>query len=223
MFEKIVEQGMFKSLNEKTAIEKLLARKNIEDIRTLIRKPDMSRADTLELLYLISGEEIKLWNWDAQERYVITKYFVWVQEFIKTCQIFYDFQEDLSHSERLCVRCMKHANKYVKKEVDGTLTLEEPNGKTTPIDAKSVCECGDEALLMIYDQTSEKSIRNTERYLEHESKFLLMLYLNLGRSSLSQSGVGFFELLKNKFEFVYPTTAGGAAGDGEKKSWFKWS
>ena len=40
--------------------------------------------------------------------------------------------------------------------------------------------------------------------LEHNAKFLIDLYLNIGRTSLSVGVTGLLELLKNKYELVYP-------------------
>lgn len=200
MFERMVEESVFRQTLEKSYVEKLLARKPIEDIRNIIRKRDITREETLELLYMISGEEIKLLNWSARERYVITKYFVWVQEFIKAVEIFYDFQEDYRKHQHLCLHCKLLHPKYK----DASDVVRKSILTSTELGMVDYCQCGPNGLFLLNDDTTEKNIKNVERMLEHESKFLTMLYLNLGRSSLSQGGTAFIELLKNKFELTYP-------------------
>lgn len=39
--------------------------------------------------------------------------------------------------------------------------------------------------------------------IEHNCKFLIDLYLNINRTTLSLGASGFIEALKNKFEFMY--------------------
>lgn len=49
---------------------------------------------------------------------------------------------------------------------------------------------------------------NNQRLIEHNIKFLIDLYLNIGRTTLSLGATGILELLKNKFEMSYPQAAG---------------
>lgn len=51
---------------------------------------------------------------------------------------------------------------------------------------------------------TKKLLDNTNRLLEHNAKFLIDLYLNIGRSSLSLGATGIMELIKNKYEIAYP-------------------
>lgn len=52
----------------------------------------------------------------------------------------------------------------------------------------------------------DKLLDNCMQRIEHNAKFLIDLYLNISRSSLSVNGTGFMELLKNKFEVDYRGT-----------------
>lgn len=162
-FEHSLASSLFSRDTEKTSADKVLARKDIEDIRELVKKPRLKRAELLELLYLISGSEAKLLNYSAWDRYVILKFFVWIREFIKIAEISYDYTDMLE-----------------QKEKEGKLTL-SPRAK--------------------------KLLDNNQRLIEHNAKFLIDLYLNIGRTSLSLGATGFFELLKNKYELVYPQAA----------------
>lgn len=57
---------------------------------------------------------------------------------------------------------------------------------------------------------------NNQRLIEHNAKFLVDLYLNIGRTSLSVGATGLLEFLKNKFEIAYPQV--GLATEAGKKS-----
>lgn len=53
-------------------------------------------------------------------------------------------------------------------------------------------------------ERAKKLFENNQRLFEHNVKFLVDLYLNIGRTTLSLKGSGFMELLNNKFELAYP-------------------
>lgn len=158
-FEQKLQQKMFSSNAEKTFIDKILAKSDIDDIRKLIKKKKLGREDLLEILYLLSSSESKLLNYSDWDRYVILKFFVWIREFVKVAELLYDYKDDLK-----------------KKEEHGKITI---------------------------SKRTRKLIQNNERLIEHNAKFLIDLYFNIGRSSLSLGGTGFFEILKNKYEVSY--------------------
>ena len=54
---------------------------------------------------------------------------------------------------------------------------------------------------------TEEILNINEREIEHISKFLIDLYLNIARTTLSIGASGFKELISNKFEFAYPQAA----------------
>ena len=43
--------------------------------------------------------------------------------------------------------------------------------------------------------------------MEHNVKFLVDLYFNLARTTLSKGATGFLEILKNKYEISYPNAS----------------
>ena len=47
-------------------------------------------------------------------------------------------------------------------------------------------------------------LKNSTRLIEHNAKFLIDIYLNIMRTSLSIGATGFLELLTNKYEMIYP-------------------
>lgn len=159
-FNQQVQQSLFKIDTEKTFIDKILARNEVDQVRELIKKPKLSRSEMLEVLYLIGGTESKLLNLGSWDRYVILKFFVWIREFVKVLELYFDYREHLTELEK-------------KKQ-------------------------------LVLSDRCKRMLDNNERLLEHNVKFLVDLYLNIGRSSLSLGGTGFLEPLKNKFEMHYP-------------------
>jgi len=155
-FEDELNRAMFSGKQERTFADKVLAKDDVNRLRDLIRKAKLNREDMLEIPYLMSGTEAKLQNYDAWDRYVILKFFVWIRDYIKMCEILFDYEERLD----------KH-----------------PQGLT-----------GQNRV--IFDNCTAR--------MQHDVKFLVDLYLNICRTSMSIGGTGFIELLKNKFEVHYP-------------------
>lgn len=172
MFEQELARGIFSRDSEKTFIDKILAKEDVNRIRELIKQPRLKREDLLELLYLLSGTEAKLLNYGEWDRYVILKFFVWIREFVKVAELLYDYQDDLE-----------------KKEKTGVLKL-------TP--------------------RTKRLLENNQRLIEHNAKFLIDLYFNIGRTTLSLGATGIMELLKNRFEFAYPQIQAAQPGQQQK-------
>jgi|GEM_PF-6111763 len=157
MISNLIERELFKKEQEKSFLDKVFARKEIQEIRELMKKTDLERQDYLDLLYLMTSEEAKLVNHSAWSRYHILKFFVWIREFIKIAEALFDEKELLK-----------------KKKIELT-----PTGETL--------------------------MENNKRMIEHIAKFLIDLYFNINRSTLSIGATGFMEALKNKYEFLYPS------------------
>lgn len=185
MFEDALNKGLFQEQAEKTYIDKILSRQDVEAIREIIRKPRLKREDLLEVLYLISGTESKLLNYGEWDRYVILKFFVWIREFVKIAELLYDYQDDLERKENLC-KC----GGYQQSE-------------NLPVGAL-ICTCDKFKQKFFLSSRTKRLLDNNERLIEHNAKFLIDLYLNIGRTSLSIGATGILELLKNKYEMTYP-------------------
>lgn len=160
MIEEAIQKSLFSKQSEKTFLDKILARQDVDNIREIIKKPKLTREDLLELLYLLSGTEAKLLNYGEWDRYILLKFFVWIREFIKIAELLYDYQDDLD-------------TKRKKKEF--TIT-----------------------------KRTEQLLKNNERLIEHNAKFLIDLYFNIARTTLSLGATGFREALTSKFEMSYP-------------------
>lgn len=184
-FEENLQRSLFSKDVEKTYIDKLLARKDVERIAELIKKEKLNRSELLELLYMCLGTECKLLNLGEWDRYIILKFFVWIREFIKIAELMYDNKEYLENKENVCLNCKKGIKKEIEKN-QGLCSCEKPNPS------------------MIISKRTKEILQNNEKLIEHNAKFLIDLYLNICRTTLSLGGTGFLELLKNKFEMAYP-------------------
>lgn len=156
MIEQQLAQHMFSKDNEKTFIDKVLSRQDVERIRQLIKKPKLDRSELLDILYNVVGVEAKLANYSEWDRYLMNKFFVWLREFIKLAEQLFDYIEYL--------------DKNPEYEIShrGKLLLE-----------------------------------NSRALLEHNCKFLIDLYLNIARTSMSIGATGWLELVRNKYEVAY--------------------
>lgn len=182
--EEYIQRSLFTQKSEKTVIDKLLARQDVESVRLLIKKPHLTREDLLELLYLLSGVEMKLLNYGEWERYVMAKYFVWIREFVAVAEQLYDYKDDLEEKENICCYCLKYFKEYKNN--------------------KKLCKCKSPKPIVSLSERSKQLFKNNMRYMEHNIKFLTDLYFNLARTTLSLGGTGLLELLKSKFEIFYP-------------------
>lgn len=180
--ERAIGQSILSSTGEKTFIDKLLGKNDVERVRELIRKEKLSREELLELLYSLTGTEMKLLNMGSWDRYVILKFFVWIRDFVKNIEIMYDYQEKI--------------NKEIKEA-----TEESPEEKRRALRLK-------------------KLITENEKLAEHMIKFMVDLYFNMARTTLSLNATGFMELLKNKYEVLYPNQTINPSTQ-EKKSWWR--
>lgn len=156
MIEEAIQKSIFSQNNEKSLNDKILAREDVNRLRDLIRKDPLVREDMLEILYLLSGVESKLVNYGEWDRYIILKFFVWIREFVKVCELMYDFEDDL-----------KKKNWQLSRQAQTILA-------------------------------------NNRRIMQHNTKFLVDLYLNISRTTLSKGGALVKDLTTNKYDIAYP-------------------
>lgn len=164
MIEEAIARKMMEGTTEKTFIDKILGKADTDRLRELVQKDPLARKDMLEILYLLGGTESKLVNYSEWDRYIILKFFVWVREFVKICELMYDYQDEIDK---------------------GNIKL---------------------------SARAAKILDNNERLMQHNAKFLIDLYLNMSRTTLSIGGMGILELLKNKFEISYPQANNAGTG-----------
>jgi len=78
---------------ERTFVDKVLDRQDVESIKALMRKEDLTREELLELLYLLASNEVKLVNLGDWDRYLLGKYFAWIRDFVSIAETLYDYLE----------------------------------------------------------------------------------------------------------------------------------
>ena len=190
-FEQDLQNKVFTDTGERTFIDKLLAKEEVKDIRELIKKPRLTRSELLEILYLISGTESKLVNYGAYDRYIILKFFVWIREFAKIAELLFDYTDELYKKESTCSTC----------DLKIVLVTEEKKE-----DNADVCKCDTPVPYIVLSERSKRLLDNNQRLIEHNLKFVIDLYLNIARTSLSIGATGMLELLKNRYEVQYVQT-----------------
>lgn len=196
MFEEKIKQKLLSGDAERSFTDKLFAKEDVARIRELFKKTGLTRSEINELMYMCTGVESKLVNFGEYDRYVVLKFYVWIQTFEQINENLYDFYE-LEKSKREGVK------KYWKDVKDGvdTDSFEPPE----------------------HSDLSEKGFLLLEtiiRGMEHSIKNVVALYLNIVRTSLSLGATGFLEPLKQKFEMTYPTQEVVSTGGEGRRTWF---
>lgn len=92
-FENYLEMNTFRRNSEKTHVDKLLGREEVERLKEIIKKADPTREELLELLNLLTGIEQKLVNYSDYDRYILGKYFTWIRDLVKICEFLYDYED----------------------------------------------------------------------------------------------------------------------------------
>jgi hypothetical protein len=182
-FEDQLGGALFSRQYEKTFIDKVLAKEDSNKIRELIGKNNLNRSELMLLLNTIVGTEAKLLNYSEWDRYIILKFFVWVREFVKIAELNFDIMDKIHDKKNTCGACKKHI-------------------KTK--DTSFKCACINPVPLWYKSEVLNSLINTNTQLIEHNVKFLIDLYLNISRTSLSLGASGFQELVRNKFEISYP-------------------
>ena len=79
--------------SEKTFIDKLLGREDINALRDVITEDILDRKSIRKIKYLITSSESKLLNFDEHIYYLMNKYYLWIGELIKIYEMFLDYDE----------------------------------------------------------------------------------------------------------------------------------
>lgn len=90
---------LYSGTAEKTYIDKLTAKGEVEEIKQLMQQEDLTRNDLLRILYLLAANEIKLVNFGDWERYLLGKYYAWIRDFVASAEILYDYKEAIEKKD----------------------------------------------------------------------------------------------------------------------------
>jgi hypothetical protein len=195
-FEQLLGQQLFQQRTaEKTYTDKLLSRQDISHIQILVRKEDLTRSELLDLLYMLSSSEIKLANFNDWDRYLLGKFLAWIRDFVSICEILYDYKEKYEPGEK------KKSDSKEKENPD------EPKAEL------------DEEFTDIQDIA--KLMENCRKFMLHNIKFLVDIFLYLSRSTLSLSMSAFEILSTSRYEYAYPGMENLVPQPKEEKSPFR--
>lgn len=81
--ERQLGQAIYAGGGDKSFSEKVLASKEIEEIKDIIKKDRLTLTDLRQLRYLLSGTEIKLLSLGIGERFLLCKFLTWVSAVIQ--------------------------------------------------------------------------------------------------------------------------------------------
>jgi hypothetical protein len=109
---------MFTGMSEKTFSDKMIARSDIDKLEQLCKKETWNESDLNDVLYLLGGAESKLLNFDENERMILAKYFVWIDETLQAHMTGLNYQKyvvELEKKEEKIIRDStdKHKKEYV--------------------------------------------------------------------------------------------------------------
>lgn len=102
-FEQSLGANMFTPEYEKSFIDKVLGRKEVEELKAIMAKDTLNRSDLNTLLYLLSSVEVKLVNFGEWDRYLLGKFYAWIRDFVATLEILFDYMEMIDQGKAVGV------------------------------------------------------------------------------------------------------------------------
>ena len=79
--------------SERSNVDVILSRRDIEKIRQIINKEELDKQDISELFYLLAGAEVKVLSFKEYDRYLLAKFLTWVGEFVNMSLSLHDIKE----------------------------------------------------------------------------------------------------------------------------------
>ena len=109
-----LNQAIFSKNYEKSSLDKVFATKEVERFKELSRKPELTRSDALEMMYLLAGVETKLVNYGGEDRYIMSKYFVWIREFVSILESLFDYEEMINKKK---IEVQSNTRKFLRNNM----------------------------------------------------------------------------------------------------------
>jgi len=94
-----LQQALYSPNMERALSDKVLAQKDIDAIRDIIRRDRLGLADLRELAYNLGATEVKLINLDLKERYLLGKYLTWAYQVVQIQETHIKNKEILSKKD----------------------------------------------------------------------------------------------------------------------------
>lgn len=121
MDEHALNYAMQKSTSDRSYIDKVMSRKDVEKVSELVRKERLTHSELNELQNMCLSVESKLLNLSDWERYVLLKYYVWIREILKIAAFIWDYRQYVEQKERegwnMPHRC-KHLMNYNERLIE---------------------------------------------------------------------------------------------------------
>ena len=118
-YEQQLGREMFGRERARSSIDKALATEDVAELKRLISKDNMTKEDFSNLIYHLTSTELKLIKLDGHTQYILLKFFVWVREYVRVAQKFYDVETKLKGNLN---------NLFSKEDISGT-----PQEEVSPI------------------------------------------------------------------------------------------
>lgn len=197
-------RALFQGESEKSLVDKLLGRQDADKLHSLMQKEPLTKSDVEEILFLMTSIDQKIVNYDQWDRYVIVKLFPWVKDYSTICKTWMlyeeqytngDFDDDFTKTEEKEVLASEIRDKLSKLDSeDLDKVLEQIKGKKTiKIKVKPVLE------------ETKNIVSEITKYLQHNLKFLISVFLLVSNSTLSIDGAAFETLTTSRYEYSYPS------------------
>lgn len=176
-----LSRQLFTGESEKSLVDKLLGRQDADKLHGLMQKEPLDRSDVEEILFLMTSIDQKIVNYDVWDRYVVVKLFPWVKDYSTVCKTW-----------------MLYEDQYKKGMFDKDFTIVKEkeikvDGKTKTINQR-----------IVLDET-KNIIAEISKYLQHNLKFLISIFLLVSNSTLSIDGAAFETLTTSRYEYSYPS------------------
>lgn len=172
-----LSRALFQGESEKSLVDKLLGRQDADKLHNLMQKEPLTKSDIEEILFLMTSIDQKIVNYNEWDRYVIVKLFPWVKDYSTICKTWMIYEEQIKEG---------------KFDNDFTIVEKHNDANGKEIEVKPV-----------FDET-KNIITEITKYLQHNLKFLISMFLLVSNSTLSIDGAAFETLTTSRFEYSYP-------------------
>lgn len=96
-----LKNQMFTPSPERTNIDAILSRRDIEKMENLFKKNIWEKEDLQTLMHLLAGAETKMLNFSSHDRIILAKFLAWIEDFVTTGIQAYDIKERMEEQENL--------------------------------------------------------------------------------------------------------------------------
>jgi hypothetical protein len=114
-YEGYLGQHLYSGQQEKSFVDKTLARSDVDEIKDIMQKDELTLHDIRRLLYQLAAIETKLLNFGDWERYLQGKFYAWIRDFAQSLELTYSVIDDAKtgkssmnkHTKAMLENCRK--------------------------------------------------------------------------------------------------------------------